>query len=205
MSKRLKVLMSIGIVLLLAWVGAFIYLYNPLWAFDYEGEGIFADRGPRASSYRYVLVLDRYDLSRKSGTGKYMIGELPRTDMRLGLRFFLSDNEFQGGIGAREHIDDVGIAVAISGRGESDVYFQYSGPLYTPDSGFVPTTRPGHDGGVVIMYSPRPLLSTVQVFGLDTGIIKQEHCVVSFRLTDPIDKPLNENTVELIVFGGGWK
>lgn len=58
---------------------------------------------------------------------------------------------------------------------------------------------------VVVMYSQEPFTQPIKVFDGYSGLYKRGDRKIEFELLAPISKPLQNNEVEFIIFGGGWK
>jgi hypothetical protein len=198
---RGKVLIAIILVALSSAIAAYGYLYVHPWHYSYTGDGAFTDNGITASSYRYVLKLDKYDLANSVGKKhRYVVGALPQNDMRLALRLILTEGE------SRELIDRLRIRTAVSEVGETRPYYYYEGRLYSHDAGFTPTSyRHSSTETVLVFYSPEPFTQPITLFGRPTGLHQRGERKVEFELLDSVDKALRNKQAELIIFGGGWK
>lgn len=198
---RVKVLIPVILLALCAAILGYVYLYVHPWRYSYKGDGAFTDSGLTASSYRYVLKLDSYDLTNSVGKKhQYLVGVLPQNDMRLALQFVLTEGE------PRELIDDLRIRVSVSKLGETKPYYVYEGKLYTPDAGFTPTGyKDSSNRTVLVMYSREPFTQSIAILGKPTGLHQQGGRKVEFELLGPVAKPLRNNEAELVIFGGGWK
>lgn len=203
MITRLKVkkLVVATFILISGVITVYLYLDVQPWHFKYKGDGMFTDNGVAASSYRYMLRLDTYDLTSASGKKNvYFVGNLPQEDMRLALRFIIDEGE------SRELIDKLRVRIVVSEVNEYNSSWKYEGVLYSFDAGFTPTSYThSAEKIVLIMYSREPFTEPIMVFGQPSGLYKQGKRKVEFEFLGPIDKPLLQNRAELIIFGGGWK
>lgn len=198
--KNIKRLSLLSLIIFLIVIFYVLFNFQP-WQHSYDGDGNFSDKGATVSSYRYVLTLDKFDLT-NAGNNKhiYNIGKLPRIDMRLALRFVLKKEESRGSI------DNLHIRLSISEMNEEAPYYEYDGKLYTPDSGFIPTEYTNsHGDRIIVMYSREPFYQQMMLFGQPAGFYKQGRRRLGFEIVDALEKPISNNYAELIIFGGGWK
>jgi len=200
MKKSISILLALLLSGLVIWIIIYVYLYFPIWTYAYDGIGDFEDRGYRASSHRYLLKIDKINLSKnQEKTYTYKVGKLPNTSMRIGLTFPLDKEnnwaQFEG----------INVNIEIKNESDDDIVLAYVGELSFPNSLFVPSLIELEGARKYLFYSNNSIYKEIKILGTPMRYYQRRNIVITFQMSNLGKNKIDMSSIDLILIGGGWK